>query len=213
MNKKEANKHFPLWKVELGEHVYGRDSGNPWSDPENDIRKSGSIVYYSKETVNSDWKKEYSEGLGGFNYGLHYAAITLSRLREHHGLYPTEDHVMFEYNDKMFRLTNWIDDQKCVCGVAIDEFHNDYEDDNSVKVDVIQSYVFSHKKDTLVMQGGKFYLNGKMVGTKEAIKRNYGIEYYQAEMMYPGNVKEVFRKLFPQAKYYKSWQASGSLNK
>lgn len=211
MNIKEANKHFPLWKIELGEYVYGRDSGSPWSDPENDIRKSGSINYYSKESVDSEWIKEYSEGLGEFNYGLHNAAITLSRLKEHHGMYPTEDHVMFEYNDKMFRLTNWIDYQKCVCGEAIDEFYNDYEEDSSVKVDVIKSIVFYYKRDTLVMQGGRFYLNGKMVGTKEAIKRNCNIEYHQAEMMYPDNVKETFRKLFPQAKYYKSWQASGSL--
>lgn len=104
MNKTEANKHFPLWKVELGEYVYGRDSGVPWSDPENDIRKSGSIKYYSKADVDSEWKLEYSEGMGTFDYALHKSAITLGELQMRYGMEPKENTSMFEYNDKMFIL-------------------------------------------------------------------------------------------------------------
>ncbi|PFQ75657.1 hypothetical protein COK15_14945 [Bacillus cereus] len=213
MNKTEANKHFPLWKVELGERVYGRDSGAPWSDPENDIRKSGSIKYYSKADVDSEWKLEYSEGMGNFDYALHKTAITLAELQMRYGMEPKETTSMFEYNDKMFIFEHWCPDQKCVCGKAIDEYYNDYEEDNTVKADIIKSTVFFYDIDCLVMKNGKFYLNGKMVGTKEEIKEKHGIDYYQAEMMYPENIRKKFCELFPEATSYYSWSAAGYLNK
>lgn len=97
LNKEVANTYFPLWKVEMGEYVYGRDSGMSYSDPENDIRKSATIRYYSKESVDSDWVGEYSEGIGEFSYGSHLMVITLTRLQELYGSFPSLDtHCMFE---------------------------------------------------------------------------------------------------------------------
>lgn len=63
------------------------------------------------------------------------------------------------------------------------------------------------------MKNGKFYLNGEMVGTKEEIKEKHGIEYYQAEMMYPENIRKKFCELFPEATSYYSWSAAGYLNR
>lgn len=207
MNKQEANKHFPLWRVDFSEYVYGKDSGNFWDDPENDIRKKGSIEYYSKSDVDSPWKYEYEELFGSYDYAMHKAPLTLQRLREI--LPPKEDTVMFEYHNQMFKFEHWFDNQKCVCGEAIDDYYDEYEDDNTVKVDVVQSYVFFYEKDRLVIKNGNLYMNGKMLISRNDLFEKYGISKYQVEMMYPNHVKDTIKELFPQAKSYWSWCAGG----
>lgn len=209
MNKSVANKHFPLWRVDFTEYVYGKDSGNPWDDPENDIRKKGIIQYYSQKDVDSDWELEYDELFGDYSYAMHKAPITLQKLRE--VIPPKKDTVMFEYNDKMFIFEHWFNDQKCVCGEAIDEFYNEYEDDSSVKVDIVQSVVFFHEKDCLVVKNGSLYMNGKLLITRTDLFEKHGISKYQVEIMYPNHVKEKIKELFPKAKTYYSWCAGGTL--
>jgi hypothetical protein len=209
MNSKEANKHFPLWRVDFQEYVYGKDSGNEWDDPENDIRKKGKILYYCKKDFYSEWQEEYSEWFNSFDYALHQASITLHRLQSI--MPPENDVVMFEYHDKMFTFEYWFEDQKCVCGESIDDFYNEYEDDNNVKVDIVQSYVFFYAKDCLVIKNGNLYLNGELVMKKQDLKEKHDIDKHSVEMMYPSSVQKKIKELFPQAKTYSSWCAGGVL--
>jgi hypothetical protein len=209
MNKKEANKHFPLWRVDFEEYVYGKDSGNPWDDPENDIRKKGKIKYYKKENVNSDWKLEYDELFGDFDWAMHKAPLTLHKLREI--IPPKDTTVMFEWQDRMFTFKYWFDDQKCVFGESIDDYVDEYEDESSVKADILNSYVHFYDKDCLVIKGGNLYLNGAMVMTRKYLKDVFGIDKHEVEMMYPISVQSKIKQLFPQAKTYNSWCAGGVL--
>jgi hypothetical protein len=209
LNKKEANKHFPLWKVEFEEFVYGKDSGNSWDDPENDIRKKGKICYYKKEKLDDDWQLQYQDLFNSFDYAMHLAPITLYKLME--CMPPKEDTVMFEWQDKMFKFKYWFDDQKCVYGEAIDEYINEYEDDSGVKADIIHSYIPFYSKDNLVVKSGNLYLNGEKVMSRQLLKDAYGIEKHELEMMYPNAVKEKLKELFPQATSWTSWCGGGVL--
>jgi hypothetical protein len=209
MNKNEANKHFPLWRVEFEEYVYGKDSGNSWDDPENDIRKKGRISYFMKESMDDDWQLYYDELFNDFDYAMHQAPLTLYKLRDVR--IPTDDDVMFEYHDVMYKLTYYSAEQKCVCGEAIDEWTNEYEDDNTVKVDLVQSYVFLFKKDCIVVKNGNLYLNGEKVISRKLLDEAYGISKYEVEMMYPNSVKNKVKEMFPHATSYSSWCAGGVL--
>jgi hypothetical protein len=209
MNKKEANKYFPLWRVDFSEFVYGKDSGNSWDDPENDIRKKGVIEYYSQNDIDSEWKKEYEELFGDYDFAMHKAPLTLQKLKEVSS--PPKETVMFEYHDRMFTFDHWFDNQKCVCGEAIDEFYNEYEDDSTVKVDIVQSYVFFYEKDCLVIKNGSLYMNGKLLITRTELFEKHGISKYQSEIMHPNHVQKKIKELFPQAKSYSSWCAGGNL--
>lgn len=209
MNEKEANKHFPLWRVDFQEYVYGKDGGNPWDDPENDIRKKGKICYYSKQNVNSEWQLEYDELFGSYDYAMHKAPLTLHKLREI--IPPKEDTVMFQFQEKMFTFQHWFNDQKCCYGEAIDDYIDEYEDETGVKVDIVQSYVSFYERDCLVVKNGNLYMNGSMLISRIELFSQYGIDKYQVEMMYPKHVEKKIKELFPKAKSYSSWCAGGVL--
>ena len=209
MNKKEANKHFPLWRVDFEEYVYGKDSGNPWDDPENDIRKKGRIKYYKKDDYDSDWELEYDELFGDYDWAMHQAPLTLHKLQE--VIPPKDTTVMFEWHERMFTFKHWFNDQKCVFGESIDEYVDEYEDDDGIKADILHSYVRFYDKDCLAIKGGNLYLNGALVMTRKYLKDVFGIEKYEVEMMYPATVQNKIKQLFPQAKTYDSWCASGKL--
>ncbi len=215
MNREVANTHFPLWKVEMRESVYGRDSGMSYSDPENDIRKTAMIVYYSKESVDSDWKEEYSEHMGEFSYGAHQMVITLTRLQElYHSFPDTEKHCMFEHEGRMFKFEYWCDDQKCLCGESIDgDYYDDYNEDWSIKVDMVKSYVFPYEYNELVVMGRNVYLNQKRVGTLKEIAEKCGCEEYQITNMYPDFVRENLGEMFREADSYKTLYCSGGFRR
>lgn len=209
MNKNEANKHFPLWRVDFEEYVYGKDGGNPWDDPENDIRKKGKISYYKKENVDEDWKLDYDELFGDFDYAMHKASLTLHKLRE--VIPPKESTVMFEWHERMFKFKYWFENQKCVYGESIDGYVDEYEDEGGVKADILQSYVHFYDKDCLVVKHGSLYLNGDLVMTRKYLKDVFNIDKHEVEMMYPASVQSKIKQLFPHAKSYSSWCAGGVL--
>lgn len=207
IEEKDEKRLFPLWKVEFVQNIY---------NGKYDCDKSGSVNYYKRSGKDEVWTKEYSEGFRDFSFGFNRAGVTIYDLMERDILLPKEDTCMFEYHDRMFTLTHFFNDSKCVCGECIDDFYNDYEGDNSIKVDIIKSHVFFYEKDTLVIRHKKLYLNGKVVGNGRDLLVNYGLEYYQVENMYGKSkdgrdVKEILKELYPDAISYTSWGASGSM--
>ena len=209
MNKKNASKHFPLYKYVYEEYVYGRDSGTEYSDPENDIRKGGGLNYFKKDCVDSEWVKIYSEGCGSFEYAGFQSTSTIAKLIN--SIEPTDDACMFLCGDTMFSFDHYIKSQRCVCGIAIDDnYYNDYEDDNTIKADLLNSFVTFYKTDELAIQNGRVYLNGELKMTKDQIKKA-GFQYHQLTAMFPNEVKEKIKKLFPEAKEYSSWSGWGIL--
>ena len=210
MNKHETNQNFPLWKVVLREFVYGRDTGSPWSDPENDIRKDAKAIYYSKAHADAEWKEEYSEQIG-FEYGFHQAAITLYKLQTLHGYYPIRGkHCMFEYADRMFRLEFWSDYDKCVSGRAIDgDYWDSYNEDDRIKVDMVNSVIYLYDADEFVVKWRNVYLNGKKVATVSELAEKLGVKEINIDMMSPESVRDRIKELYPEAKTYSTFGAGG----
>lgn len=207
MNKEIANSYFPLWKVEFIEGVYGRDSGSPWADPENDVRRYQEVRYLSKKDVDSEFELEYRERTGKAAYGLSQAVITLDKLKMIQGLYPPDiKTAMFSYQGSMFSYKHFDYQEKCIYGECIDGSYN-FGEDNSVCVDVVKGHVVCYDEDCIVMYNGKYYFNNALIGTAETIN----VDYESAQMMYPESVRQEFLKMFPSAKTYKSDIASGSM--
>lgn len=206
MNKDNANAHFPLFKYEFEEYVRGRDGGSSWADPENDIRKYAQINYYSKNSVDQDcWKLEYSENTGELAYASAQAVITLTNLRERYWFgREVDDYVMFEYHDKMFNITHVFDDQKCVCGRSADgQYFDDREQDDSIKVDFLQSYVSFYEKDDLVVKPYGIFINGKKYDHSD-----FPIDDFE---FLKGHELAIIKEMIPQAKAVITWGGWQSL--
>src|SRR5690606_11320923 len=87
------------------EYLHGRDSGNPWSDPYNDIDKRGNIEITIKK--GTDDEQNHTDGFfwpDGPFYGLCKSYTNYVRLYE--SLLPSKKEipniVAFEYNDHVF---------------------------------------------------------------------------------------------------------------
>ena len=211
MNKENANAHFPLYKYTYEEHVYGRDGGSEWADPENDIRRGQNLKYWKKENVDSQWVEIYSEGCGHVEYAASQAVITLEKLRN--VCEPGDDVCMFSHGDTMFKRSTYCEDQKAICGEAIDaHYYNEYEDDTSTKRDLLGSFVNFYKTDELAISNGRIYLNGELRLDRKQLKE-LGIEYHQVVNMYPKEVEDKIKELFPEATEYNSWCGWGKLKR
>ena len=209
MNKDNANAHFPLYKYTYEESVYGRDGGSEWADPENDIRQKQSLTYWKKVEVDSKWEEIYSEGCGQSDFASSQAVITLEKLRNVSE--PSNDICMFAHGDTIFKRTTYCEDQKAICGEAIDaHYFNDYEGDNSTKVDLLNNFVHFYKTNELAIENGRVYLNGELRLDQKQIA-DLDIQYHQLTSMYPKEVEDKIKELFPEATEYHSWCAWGQL--
>ncbi|PHS61666.1 MAG: hypothetical protein COB12_12060 [Flavobacterium sp.] len=210
MNKVNANEYFPLYKYVYEEGVYGRDSGAEYSDPENDIRRCQHLTYFKKLNVDAEWVEVYKERCGEAIYAASKAVLTIDKLREVSE--PSDDVCMFKYHDTVFVLTNYFPDQKAVCGTALDaHYWNEYEEDNSIKIGLMDSYVTFYTKNQLAIANGRIYFNGKLSLNREQIKQ-LGVRYDQIAQMYPRKVEDLMTGLYPEATEYSSNMAWGKLN-
>jgi len=204
---REISSVFPLRKIDVKQFVYGRDTGSPWSDPENDIRQSLGVNYYLKKAINGEWEIDYDEGFGSFSYAMVGSIRTMVRLIEHipyeFSAYNTNADdskiAMFEYNSHLFKFKYHFPDQKCVCGDAITDYYNDYEEDNSIKVDYLESYVFIYKYGAVLLFQKKLYMNAEFMISLEDLSNKYGITSSDVEWG-NDNFKEWLKKGYPDAK-------------
>ncbi|MEI6732312.1 MAG: hypothetical protein WCK90_06570 [archaeon] len=170
-------------KIVIQEFCRGIDGGSEWSDPENDITKSGEIVI--DVFVNEEDRHQTREsGYGPFNpmFGISSAYVDFIKLLE--SSFPSakeaREIVSFDWHGHVFNDASLILDQLCVCGESIDgSYYNDYEENNSVKVDYFKDYVNFHKKDEMVIVGRNFYLNGeKLFGIDDLLEKFPEAEAY-----------------------------------
>lgn len=175
---------FPLQKIIIEEFLYGKDNGNSWDDPENDIRKKIKVEYYFQKGINSDWDLNYNEFGNSFEYKTLEAATNYIKLIEHipfefYSLYwkpENDDNIaMFEAEGHMFKFTYHIYKQKAICGTAITDYINEYENDNSIKVDYLRSYVRIFKKNEMVSFMRKLFMNGNFLVSYNDLEEKYGI--------------------------------------
>lgn len=211
---------YPPMAVVYEEFVYGKDNGNSWDDPENDIRKSQRLAFYSLRQ-DGKYKLEYENRTGEFPLVCANIIKLMPDIYDAtwHSEHSVPNAVMFKHNGVMFKKTRWIEDQKCICGEAIDSWYrNDWSDTKKdVKVDIIQTRIFLYEANELVITNGRVYMNGEMLMTQQELADKLGCEVYHLEMMYGGkncpNITKKIKELFPQAESYETWQACGSLMK
>ena len=208
MNKEEANKHFPQYKVTFEECVRGRDGGSSWADPENDIVRSGSTKYFSKKDVDSEWVLEYSHGLGDFGYAFHKAALTLEKIKMS---YLPNEIAMFSYHGTMFKATYLFPDQKCICGEAIDKgYINEYEGDNTIKANYLEQILFFYEPDCIVVKGDNAYLSGNWVGNPSQLKKDHGLKPWEC-IFDSKEIRAFLKKEYPELKSYYTLMSSGCI--
>lgn len=167
---RDVGNNFPLRKIIIEEYLYGKDNGNSWDDPENDIRKKVTINYYIQRGINSDWALDYEERYNFFDYAVLNSGLMHIKLFERipfefdpisWNSKKDEDIAMFQAEGHMFKFISHIYDQKCVVGEAITaDYHNDYEDDKIIKVSYLEDLVFVYHKDEMVLFMNKLYMNG-----------------------------------------------------
>ena len=204
---KEVGSYFPLRKIEVKEFVYGRDSGSPWSDPENDIRQSVSVDYYLQKAINGEWELDYDERFNFFDYAILSSVMThfklIERIPYEFSPYNTNADdskiAMFEYHDHLFKFTLHISEQKCVCGEAITDYYNEYEGNNSIKVDYIDSYVFIYKFGQVLLFKRDLYMDAEHMISLKELNNKYKITVSDVEWG-NDNFREWLKKNYPGAK-------------
>jgi len=167
-------------RITLSEYVRGRDSGASYSDPYNDIRKSGSIdihIFLDDEERCQKLQTRYSPHSP--MYGISNAYTTWLKLMEAYLPSPEalKKIVGFEWHDLVFNQVYVMQDQLCISGYSADgKYHNDYEGDDSVKVDYFEDYVSFQEKDIAYIVGDDIWVNGEVLMTVQelATKGNVG---------------------------------------
>lgn len=208
-----------IWtSITLREYCRGRDSGSEWSDPENDIIKSGSLDVHVHLDRPHDRHVEWH---GGFSpcYPLYAIASSYKayvRLCEHN--FPTKKDIQeivgFEWRDMVFNNPHVIPEQTAVCGglISKETDKNEMEDggdemDDSgryrPKIDYFEDHVVWHKRGEIIIVGSTFYLNGKAILTVDEIMAVFpdanrysitGNGFYQCE-----EVLDWIKNQFPEA--------------
>ena len=211
LNSEAANEHFPLWKVESEQFVRGRDSGQLWSDPYNDVVLGLSVRYYSRDNVDESWRLEYEDSSSFFEIPKilerlkHINDIWINGLRNN-------EYCMFEFEHRIFSLDYFMDDQKCVSGRCISgDWFDDGELNDEIKVDFISTHVNFYKRNCIVVRSGGIYLNGEKIMTSDELEGRYGIQYYEAVNCMSKFV-ELINRLYPISECCESWCGSYILN-
>lgn len=193
-------KYFPMFKFEHGDNYYFRDvdSEHLVGSEELDllrITKFSSILI--KETVDSEWKK-LDVSLGG---DILEAIVSFRKIRENYKMWRAEyiekELIMFKYQDVMFKNPYVIFDQLAVAGDPIerDKFYED-----RVKVDFLNSYVFTYEKGTLVSHQGQLYLDGVLIYSRQdLINLNLKVDSFnkEIEIFVKDNIPNAKRYAFP----------------
>lgn len=194
---------FPLWKVVFEEYPYFR---------KDEICKCRKMTFYVRDTLYDGFKEIYCHQSGDFAYASHKASIILDKLKENYDMVKNiGKYDMFECQGVMFKLTYYCDGQFAVCGEAIDEgFINEYEDDNTVKLEILETNISFFEKDTIVASNGKVYLNCKLLATRETCETVFGFTYADFAFM-PEGLRKKLTELYPEAKAYETLHASGGL--
>lgn len=197
--------------IDLEEGVRGLNSD--YSDPENDIVKTGKIkvgIRYNDK----DEKQTYTTFYGGHApfYGVAKAYRTMVEMQER--ILPSRSDianiVAFEYRGRVLSDPTFFQDDLEVVGTVvggdtaglIDPDWDD-DDDGRLNVSYLDEFVFFQKSNEIHRVGNAFYMNGAVLFTVEDLMRRfpdadeYSIRengFYRCEY-----ILDWIRKSFPQA--------------
>lgn len=211
---KEVGLGFPLRTILIEEYLYGKDNGNSWDDPENDIRKKVKVEYFLKKGLNGDLFLDYTERGNFFEFNVMQAYITHIKLFEcipFEFTYPywnvknDEKISMFQAQGHMFKFTYHCYDQKSICGEAITNYIDDYEGDNTIKVNYLHDFVLLYKKDEIAAFMKKMFMNGKLLITFHELE-SLGISSFDIEFGKPNFINWV-KMNYPEAKSVNSFMS------
>lgn len=193
---------WSLWQIEAYQSVYIKEK---WG--EKDLRSICGINYF--EFFDGKDYNSYNESFSGWEYALCQIPSKIAKLTEQmpYGLCtpevikdPVEEKFpYFIYKNHVFKTTYYIHDQRCVCGNS-SSYYNDYEEDNSVKVEVWEVDRFLKKDIIYNIDGWLFCNNEKCQAPKKHISFKQENEF-----------KKLLKEKFPHAKEYDSWEMSFSI--
>lgn len=183
-----------LMQFAITEYVYGRDTGNSWSDPENDIRKKAKVEY----RIRQGWKGnivEFGTGASGITpWAVCEAYRNCVRVME--ACFPSKeeqkDIVAFEWNDRVYGDPCFRDGSPSVIGKPIDgrevtplPFPGDGRDrGENADVNYLCDYVFWQKRNEIYIVGGNFFLDGELILNVHQFVQRAGIKWSDDHDLY-----------------------------
>lgn len=199
---------YKPYRIIVRESYYTKEK---WREEQ--IRKT-CLVSYQVKGKNGSWIVDYETHSSSAKYALTtvpkffyemsegvlvpYNWCSLTKDIEDQSI---EDYPYFEYKGYIFKTTQWIPTQKCVCGECGD-YIDEYEGDNSVKVEVWDVDLF--EKDIVYLHENKLVCNNTFL--------NLGIEELEElDNMDHDAMKKKLKSLFPEAKSFNSWHTSFEL--
>ena len=186
----KLKKHWKPYKIVVEDDVYIRKDR---------IRTSTHIQFWIQLTT-GEWKLDYEEGRNNFASALTYVPGQYYWM--HEGGVPFQlsytsnedpqdnDIVGFMYKGHYFTNDHFIPSQKCICGKS-KTYYNDYDDDNSIKVEVWSVDKFFEKDTAYIIEDNKVFFNGEF----------YRDPYIKKEAAFlTDKEKNRIKELFPEVK-------------
>ena len=202
----EVPDNLPNWKpygICITENISRKEK---WGETRES--RHASIVYEIKLN-RGGWTHDFSEGARDLETALCFVPKRFWNMME--GAIPynwdyrtnenqqPEDYPFFKYKGHLFKTTYWIPDQKCVCGTS-DTYIDEYEDDNSVKVEVWDVDLL--EKDIIHYDKTNLFCNGTQIHASSFNDLN--LEWVGAAE------RKELKKAFPESKGFSSWSMSCS---
>jgi hypothetical protein len=187
-------KHWKYYNITVQESVRRKEK---WGEKSEDVR--ARTLY--KILLTRGWTEDYDEGAWKLETALAFVPKRYYEMVEGHVPYhwdyhnnedpKASDYPAFKYDGHYFRTTYYIPSQKCVCGIS-DTYHNDYEGDNSVKVEVWHAKCY--EKDHIHYDGSHIIYNDQIMEAGDFRQKLDGV-FKDKEI-------DELKQLFPDAKGY-----------
>ena len=190
--------HWSRYEIQINESI---SSKTKWDEIRIDRR--ANVTMY--ETFNGKTIECHADGRFNMNYllteipsiftqqteGLPYGFKLSEMLQKN----PVDRFPYFLYKGHVFRSTHYVTSQKCMCGES-DTFYNDYEEDNTIKVEITSIDRF-FQEDEIYIEKTNIYFNGQT------------LQWRDKSTILIDTDKKNIKQLFPTAKYYHSDMCAG----
>jgi hypothetical protein len=187
-------KHWKYYVITVEEFVRRK---HKWGETREDVR--GKTTY--SILTSKGWKTDFEGGGSNFSTALIFVAPQYYKMVEggvpYHLSYfdvdepDKERYPLFRYKGYYFKTKYFFPEQKCIAGESLgDDYYNDYENNNEVKVEVWDTYCF--ERDIVYVDGGFLIYNDHV---EKLGPRN---RYKLSGILDDGDFKTL-RRRFPKA--------------
>jgi hypothetical protein len=154
-------KHWKYYVVTVEEYV---NTKHKWGETTRDVRARTTYTILT----NKGWKTDFESGAFSLETALVHIAPQFYKMTEGGVPYylsyfdveePDKDrYPIFRYKGYYFKTKYFFPSQKCIAGESFgDDYYNDYENNNEVKVEVWDAYCF--ERDVVYVDGGYLIYN------------------------------------------------------